>query len=467
VHRAFGIVGLVALSVVGTWSAALVAARLAERLRRGSAPAALWLVGAGSPLFFNSFVIHAHTIAAAAGALAALLVLQVMEGARWWRSAAAVLAVLAVALLRTEGVLFAGAIGSTTGLLGLLHRRLRVVALGAGAVTAGAGAFLADRAWAGVVAAGEPVAQGTYSTVPQSFLEGRRSSASFTLLLPGYRGGTVPELLTLLGAALLIAGVLLVRRRPTDHGALLLPTVGAGLLLARSVMTWGPVPGLLVGFCVGMAGLVLLDRDLAATVPSRFLLLTSGVYGLAVAATQYPAGGHTEWGGRYFALCVPLVGAVSAAAIVNAVTRLPRAASRAVRGAFAASALGLGVLAVSTLVASHDRNRGRSDGVLEAAALLPITDDGPPIVVTDDDQVPRLARGRYEEARFLLVPSRELTRYLDRLARIGTEDVLLVAARPDRSLAEVPADWEVVEPIRPHKLQYDDGGGLIHLHRIE
>ena len=45
-HAAAGAAGLLALSVAGTLAAAWAAAHLAHRLRAGSGPLALWLVGA-------------------------------------------------------------------------------------------------------------------------------------------------------------------------------------------------------------------------------------------------------------------------------------------------------------------------------------------------------------------------------------------------------------------------------------
>src|SRR5687768_17630758 len=53
-----------------------------------------------------------------------------------------------------------------------------------------------------------------------------------------------------------------------------------------------------------------------------------------------------------------------------------------------AATAALGVLAIVTLHASHDRNRERTDGVLAAAAELPSA-DGLAVVVAEDEQVPR------------------------------------------------------------------------------
>ena len=65
-----------------------------------------------------------------------------------------------------------------------------------------------------------------------------------------------------------------------------------------------------------------------------------------------------------------------------------------------------------------------------AAALGPASDGGPTVVVTEDDQVPRLARGRYDEVRFLLVRPRDMERYLERLADADIEELLVVSVDP-------------------------------------
>ena len=154
VHRAFGLVGLVGLSVLGTWAAAIVAALLAQRVRKGSGTLALWFVGAGSPLFFDAYVIHAHTLGAAVAGAAALCAVAVVERrARWCGLAGAALCLL-VGLLRTEGVFFAAALGAVIGLIGLARRRLDLVAWGALCGLAAPAAFLIDRAWARALADG-------------------------------------------------------------------------------------------------------------------------------------------------------------------------------------------------------------------------------------------------------------------------------------------------------------------------
>lgn len=463
IHKLFGIAGLVAVSLAGTVGAALGAGAIANRLLPGSGMPALWLVGAGSPLFFDAFLVHAHTIAAALAGLSAYLALRLLDGRSMATGAGLVGGALLVALLRTEGIFFAAALGGCLGLVGVARRRGDLLVWGAAAMAAAPAAYLGDRWWARAVAPGDPLDVVPVPREQLAFLLSRFTSLSVTLFLPGYRGGGLAEMITAAGSILLIVGVLVMRRRPHDDGAILVPVCGAALLVLRALLQWGAVPGLLVAFPVGVAGLVLVSRVQLHSTSVRLLLGASAIFGLGVAATQYPSGGHTEWGGRYFALVIPLLGAIAAVGLVSWLQRLPERRARIVTGSLVASALALGVLAARTVESSHERNRQRSDRVLAAAAELDPGDGGRPVVVTEDDQIPRLARGRYSEVRFLRVVPEQLQGYLERLADQGIEELLLVSLDPGETLRALPDEYEVDGTIRPHALQWEGEGGLIRL----
>lgn len=464
IHRAFGLAGLVALSILGTIGAAVGGAALAERIRHGSGPLALWMVGAASPLFFDSFLIHAHTLAAALAALAVALALRAVEDRRLVHGLGAVGAALVTALLRTEGVFLAAALGVALGLAGLRLHRSALLLLGAAVMSAAAVAPLLDRGWAELVAGSPAHLAESFAQVPPSFVSDRLTSLAITLIQPGYQGIDTASILTLLGAVLLTVGAWAVRRGPDDPGALLLPALGAGLLAVRALLGWGAVPGLLVAFCVGTTGLVLLGGSVWRASTTRLLMVACAAYAVAVALTQYRAAGHTEWGGRYFALALPLLGAVSAASLSQTFASWPRQRARAFQACLLIAAASLGVLAVRTVAGAHERNRDRTDSVLAVAASLPPTADGlAPVVVTEDDQVPRLARGRIDEVRFLHVPAPHVRTYLDRLAAAGVRDLLLVSMDPQASLRSLPPSYDPVGPVLPYKLQWEGEGGLIRL----
>lgn len=472
-HRSFGLVGLVGISILGAVGAAVGAALLAERIRAGSALVAFWLTGVGSPIFFDGFMIQAHTLAAALTTIAVLLALRAADTSgvvSWATGAAAIACTLVVALLRTEGVLLAGALGVATLAKLLSHRRLVHVGVGVGCVGAGLAAHLIDEAWIRAIA-GEGsgsvsalAGSETASLVARitSLLGTRLGSLSYTMLMPGYRGITIPELMTFVGASLVIAGAVVVRRHPHDRGSVILTAVGALTLLVRSVLLWGPVPGLLVAFCAGVAGLVLLDRAMVREPTVASLMLVVAAFVPAVALTQYSVGGHTEWGGRYFALVVPLLAAVSAAALSRSLSKWDRQTGKVFRLSLAASALGLAVLGTSTIRSAHERNRARTDSVLTAASSL-AHDDGPPVVVTEDEQLARLLRGRASEVRLLTLYPAMLEKYLSRLARANVEEVLVVSVDPRATISHIPQSYALVGEVAPYRLQYRDAGGLLRL----
>jgi hypothetical protein len=462
VHRALGLTGLVGLSVLGTWSAALVAAALARRLRADAAAPALWLVGVGSPLFFDAFVIHAHTIAAALAGTAILAALRTIDRPTAIAWCVTPIALLVTSLLRSEGIIFAASLGIAIGGVAIRRRRADLVLLGFASTAAGGAALAIDRWASSAVAAGAPRPLDLVEFPSVTFLEGRRSSLELTVLLPGYRG-TVSEVVALFGAMLLIVGVALVRRRPGDDGAQVVLVFGGLLLAGRAALGWGPIPGLLVAFAVGVACLTSLRAPLARALDVRLALAAAALFGVGVALTQYPPGGHTEWGGRYFALAVPALGGVAAAALTQLVRELPARTGRVVTATVLAAMLGLATQSIVTLRASHEHNRERTDRVLAIAHGLSDASDDPPIVLTEDEQLPRLARGRYGEVRWLLLHDGTLGEYLERLAALGVPELLLVSTQPARTIEEVPPTYEQVGPMLSHDLQYGPGGALIHL----
>jgi hypothetical protein len=70
--RVGGVTAMVLLSVAGTVVAAALAGALARRMDASLAPLAVWVVGIGSPLLFDGFLVMGHTLAAALAAGAVL-----------------------------------------------------------------------------------------------------------------------------------------------------------------------------------------------------------------------------------------------------------------------------------------------------------------------------------------------------------------------------------------------------------
>ncbi|MDP1794388.1 MAG: hypothetical protein Q8K63_09660, partial [Acidimicrobiales bacterium] len=103
-----GINALVGLSIAGTVAAGAVAARFARRIDAALERPALWALGLGSPLLFDSYLVIAHAISAAIAG--ALLLLLTRDDSRYRVPAMVGAGGLAgtLVLLRTEGVLLVG-----------------------------------------------------------------------------------------------------------------------------------------------------------------------------------------------------------------------------------------------------------------------------------------------------------------------------------------------------------------------
>ena len=92
------------------------------------------------------------------------------------------------------------------------------------------------------------------------------------------------------------------------------------------------VPGLLVAAPVLAAGLVALRRSCLRPLGAGLAFTTFAVFALLVAATQYARGGSGEWGGRYFALGLPVLVPVALLALAEAGARLDAVTRRAAAG---------------------------------------------------------------------------------------------------------------------------------------
>ncbi|HUR22447.1 MAG TPA: hypothetical protein VMZ73_01100, partial [Acidimicrobiales bacterium] len=192
--RLAGVTGMVVLSLVGTLAAAAMAALLARRLDPTLDRPVLWIVGLGSPLLFDGFLVIGHALGAALAAAAALLALRAMERRPPLDALALGPVIAAGVMLRTEFVFLALALAATVLIMGFVARHVAVPAFVA-VVTAAAAvaARLADREWTGRIlgptGAGSPLPPGTLAG---GGLAGRLRGFVLTWLTPGYgAGGTV------------------------------------------------------------------------------------------------------------------------------------------------------------------------------------------------------------------------------------------------------------------------------------
>lgn len=431
--RLGGVTAMVVLSLAGTVAAAGVAAALAGHLDPGLGRPAIWVVGLGSPLLFDGFLVIAHTVGAACAVGAVLLAVRAVERRSLTASVGVAGCVLAAVLLRTEALLLAGALAVVALAVGLVDRRARrpALAVALAAVGAGAAARVAEGLWARQLLGGVPSLSSVTRPEP-AFVEGRIQSLVLTWLRPSYGGPPVVDLALVAMVAALALGAYLARRRPDDRTAIrLCATVAAAAAVVA--LGSGPstvVPGLLVAFPTMAAGLVLLRRWSAQPIAARVMLGTFGLFAVAVIATQYSTGGSGEWGGRYFAIGVPVVVPVLLVGL--------RDHGRRLVAAVAVCSVALTAMGLLSLRATH---RFTADLVASVDAGAP----GPaPVVVTTVEALPRLAWSTFERQRWLLAEPSDLRILVDRLGAAGVRQFTFVTndlarERPHLGAAEVVA----------------------------
>ncbi len=438
-HRVAGVTGMVLVSLAGTLCAAGLAALIARRLDEAAVRPTLWALGLGSPLLFDGFLVIAHTVAAALAAAAVLLALRAADRRSVGTALAVAPCVAAALLFRTEAVFFAAGLAAVAGVLAVASRRAR----GALSAVAG-GAFVAavvtmaleDRWTAHVLGAASVASPLTTASSPGGGLASQVRAFNLTWLTTGYStSGLISVALFMMAAGTAVAAFA-VRRHAGDR-----IVVGLSLVVAAAAalaVAGGPVhlvPGLLIAFPVLAAGLALLTRRVLATDTARLAFGTFLVFALGVAATQYERGGSGEWGGRYFALGLPLVVPVIIFAIGDAGRRLAVRPRRIAGGALVVSMAAMAVMGVATIREQHRRTGAMNRAI--RAAISSIPSDALPVVVATDGALARHAWPVMDDTRLLLSYG-DIDELVDRLESAGVRQFVVVtsASRPLASLAD-------------------------------
>jgi hypothetical protein len=416
--------GMVVLSVLGTVVAAWGAARLATRLDPSIEVVTLWAVGLGTPLLFDASLLIAHSLSAAGAMLAALAAVRVLEGgSRWWL-AGVVASILAAGLVRNEALLFAPALA--VGALAW-ERSGRALASGAAAVGAGVVAHQLNGVLQGMVVGGVGATQPPSGLGESTFVADRLEAFQTTWLRAHYDPMGSEGTALLLGVLLFVGAVLALRFDRVRVGVVC-AVAGAVLIVGRVLVAdVRVVPGLLVAVPVLTAGVFVVDRAPWRAGATRLAGVTVALFWGAVLMTQYRAGGSGEWGGRYFAMGLPLAVPLVLAGLA-AIGR--ERGERAVRPVW----IGLGVATGALAVLSLQVARVAHEGTLEFAALLAAetagesADGGPPVIVATGGFVPRMAWDIDDDRRMLLVRADadtyedDLRAVADRLDELGIEE---------------------------------------------
>lgn len=306
-----GFGGLLIPSALGGALAALSSALLARRLSLGLASPTLWITGLGTPLIFDSLLIAAHTLAAAAcGWVAVGLALVLLD--RRYRHLIWCLPLTGITvLLRSEGTLAMLAMGIAIGLVALVQFRrsprgaLVTAGLGIAVIATAAAAYFLDaelaRQLTGTAARTQTIERfgGEREYLPQVWI---------SLFRPWY-SEMAPQPVVALGSAGVVLSALLARLVGRRHPFIPVAVLSAATIClayeapsARWLMT-----GLFAAAPLLLAGLFLLRRSDVSQPLVATSLLTLAFFATGLVATGYSEGGAAEWGGRFYAVILPLL----------------------------------------------------------------------------------------------------------------------------------------------------------------
>jgi hypothetical protein len=157
----------------------------------------------------------------------------------------------------------------------------------------------------------------------------------------------------------------------------------------------------------------------------------SAVVAVGVIATQYKVGGGIEWGGRYFALALPIAVPV----VLAALRRRSRDVAPAVRKAAIASLVVCSVaMTTMALTSLHESTQAKERLVASIDRTARATGSSRPVVVTTAFSVSALAWPSLDRAAWLHSRPSELPDLVRRLEASGIRRFVLVT--PDAAQDE-------------------------------
>jgi hypothetical protein len=365
---AFGVTGLVLVAVAGSVMAALGAGLIGRRIDPRLGVLALWVTGVASPLFFDAYLVLAHTIAAATAAFAVLLALTIVErkAPPAWMFVLLAIATAATVLLRSEGLAVVPGIvlGGVVVARFDPERRARALQVAVVAGLAGAVGFAGERAFIASILG--DASEG--SQIPtKNWLLGRFNGLLRTWFPATYTYQTTVDYLSALVPVIVALAAVRTRRTMTGGPLLAGFSVVAALLVLRLLLAGqGPIPGLAVAFPIGWAGLWLLRRRYFTAPAMRFVGMVGLVMVVAVLLTQYSRGAGVEWGGRYFAVALPIITPVLLRPFLDVKWDVG-VSRRALPIAVIAVTAALMAIGVQTLRLTHTAHRGGVTTIADAA----------------------------------------------------------------------------------------------------
>lgn len=327
-----GPVGLLVISLIGTWIASIGAALIAWHFRPWATLPALWLTGVGSPLLFGANIVLAHSLAAAgiavffAGLLRALQIRtspagdqasQVSEPARWASLAHLIYAMPALWFaisVRSEATIVTGAIGAALVLVALGRRPIALSWLltACGILFSGAVVYWLNTRWAASIS----TIDGHGINPTDVVLADRTGPADaiWTALLRPYIGKPTNFTAVLAVAPIAAAvGSLMLRIstwrnwRYLRWAALLVLLIAAVSAVVGAIIHESLISGILAAFpLLGLSLFWIQRRDIDSP-DTSLVILTLVISTTGLLMTIYSDGGAQQWGGRFFHILVPLL----------------------------------------------------------------------------------------------------------------------------------------------------------------
>jgi len=447
--RIGGNAAILVLSILGTVLAALFAGLLAMRWSPTVARPTVWMVGLASPLIFDSYLVVAHTLGAAAATMAVYFAFRFLDAPRRYGAAiVAVSATLACAALRTEGVLFAGVLGATIAGLGLIRRRVSFIALGSAIAASGAVVRLLEpKLLNHLIGASKSVVERVSVERHGLFIDAWRGFIR-TWISPNYAGPNDRYVVVVLLLVLAIFGVLVAKRRPSDsHGIALLAVLAIGFSVSLNFLQAGLVPGLVFAFPVLFAGLAVLRRDALREMTPMLLIIIAAAFSAAVLAPQYGVGGSVVWGGRYFAIGVPLVCPVALDSLRRVGHQLGNTPRVVGMVGLVAISLAFCVGAIRTARDLHVATDRLVTTTTTLSRGTPAGDGGDPVIMTDDQYLAKASWSIFDHRRFIWLASEDLGKYLARMRHSGITRLVVATRNPKVKLRDLRGSYSTVKVV--------------------
>lgn len=435
-YAAGGSAGLLVASVMGTWAAAVTAGLLAGRISRRLAVPSMWLLGIGSPLLFNAYIVQGHSIAAGlAGAVLVGSAAILDDGSRRWILPTLVAAAALVGV-RSEGTIFVLALclslvtqaawqwwpnRRSPGALPRAHIGLAFL-LGA----VGAAVF-----WLNDVAA-KRISDGGLNRTGSVVERPDPINAVWTdLLRPWFVDGSNASAMAVLLIVSVVAAAVALRVRPS------LSILPIGLLLVAAVAAvlrqFEPrllVSGLLPAFPAA-AALVLLRRDdLRHPVVAR-LVLVSLATTIGLTLTVYGDIEGNQWGGRFFQVMLPALVPLVVLGMDRARSLLSPTEAKVSLAALLVVTMSLSAFSLRLNLENRDRSSDLVRTTFETADSLGIKE---PLVAVAEFQptgVGRLFWRRWMDGEAVVQPNLSLLRLTLQASRDNGIDRVLVVSDAD------------------------------------